>query len=471
MLRSTYDHMGSIVTGQGRRPVWPGVQRAPSRALTLAAMVGVIAGVAALGYWDERREYAAALDDFAQEQATLARSVADDIQGRLAQTTAIGDGEVSALLRSVNHLGGPSALTVLAETPTGAILTADGRKVELPELSRALAGGHATVRLAGVQAATLGLPERTAMAGLARLDAGRVGRWGVAVVASAERQRDRERWARLRLILSTALAAALVVGFGGHALRRQRTELELQYELEVSKVERERDERLARLSKAATTVTLASGMAHEISTPLGVISGRAELLSQRVKGDEQASGAALAILEQSQRIKDVVQRFLNLARGGSPTLQDASPAALMDAAVALVEHRLEKAGVRLLRSEAAPLPAVRCDPTLLEQAIVNLLLNACDACSRGGTVEVGARASGDLLTFDVRDDGEGIAERDAPHAGQPFFTTKPQGKGTGLGLAIVNEIAKCHRGSFVIERQQPRGTRASIRLPLERRAV
>jgi len=434
-------------------------------------MVAVIAGVAALGYWDERREYAATLDDFAQEQATLARSVADDIQGRLLEAAPESDAKVAELLRGVNHLGGPSALAVVAQTPTGAILTVDGREVRLPELASALAEGHATVRLAGAQAARLGLPERTAMAGLAHLDAGHLGRWGVAVVASAERQRDRERWARLRLVLSTSLAAALVVGFGGHALRRQRTELELQYELEVSKVERERDERLARLSKAATTVTLASGMAHEISTPLGVISGRAELLSQRVKGDEPASAAARAILEQSQRIKDVVQRFLNLARGGSPTLQDASPTALLDAAVALVEHRLEKAGVHLLRSESPPLPTVRCDPTLLEQAIVNLLLNACDACARGGTVEVGARATAEELTFDVRDDGAGIAERDAPHAGEPFFTTKPRGKGTGLGLAIVNEIAKCHRGSFVIERRQPRGTRASIRLPLEGRAA
>jgi signal transduction histidine kinase len=289
----------------------------------------------------------------------------------------------------------------------------------------------------------------------------------VAVVASAERERDRERWARVRLVLATALAAGLVVGFGGHALRRQRKELELQYDLEVSEVERERDERLARLSKAATTVTLASGMAHEISTPLGVISGRAELLMQRVKGDEPASRAALAILEQSQRIKDVVQRFLNLARGGSPTFQDASPGALVDAAVALVEHRLEKAGVRLVRSESPPLPPVRCDPTLLEQAIVNLLLNACDACARGGTVEVGARASSGELTFVVSDDGEGIADRHASRAGEPFFTTKPEGKGTGLGLAIVNEIAKCHRGSFSIEPWQPRGTRAFIRLPLE----
>ena len=457
--------MGSSVSGQERRSRGSGVRLATPRGLAVV-MVAVVTTVAALGYWDEQRESAAALDDFGREQATLAVSVADDILVRLAAGSAQGPSR-SELLGGVSRLDRPNSLAVLVRTPAGDLLASDGREVRSPEISAALAGGRSTLRLAGPQAAALGLPERTAMAGLAHLDAGGGGRWGVAVVASAERQRDRERWARGRLVLATALAAGLVVGFGGHALRRQRKELELQRELQVREIERERDERLARLSKAATTVTLASGMAHEISTPLGVISGRAEQLLSRVGGDERASRAALAILEQSQRVKDVVRGFLDLARGASPALQDVAPGAVVDAAVGLVEHRLEKAGVSLVRGDGPALPPVRCDPTLLEHAIVNLLLNACDACVRGGTVEVVARTDSGELTFEVCDDGAGIAAKAADRATEPFFTTKSQGKGTGLGLAIVDEIAKCHRGSFSIHPRRPRGTRACIRLPLE----
>ena len=434
------------------------------------AMVAAVAAVAGLGFWDERREYAAALDDFAQEQATLAASVADDLRVRLGSGGPSESRSIPDLFGGASVVGRPNALAVVVEAPSGSLFMTDGREVLAPEVSTALRGGRATLRLTGAQATALGLPERTAMAGLAHVDVGARGHWGVAVVASAERQRDREKWARVRLVLATVVAAGLVVGFGGQALRRQRKEMELERELQVREVERERDERLSRLSKAATMVTLASGMAHEISTPLGVISGRAEQLLARFSGDERASRAARTILEQSQRVKDVVRGFLDLARGARPTLQDVVPSVLLDAAVVLVEHRLEKAGVVLRRRDETSLPPVRCDATLLEQAIVNLLLNACDASPRGGTVAVAARARGGELAIVVNDDGEGFADGDARRATEPFFTTKPRGRGTGLGLAIVDEIVKCHRGSFSIEARRPRGTSACIRLPLEGRA-
>jgi two-component system NtrC family sensor kinase len=436
-----------------------------------AAMIASVVTVAGLAYLDEQRESAAALDGFAEEQATLAVSVAGEISTRLAlEATTAGEaptGPTSALLAGVARLERPSLRAIFVAPPGGVLRATDGRDVRAPEILEALQSGRSTLRLTRAQAATLGMSERTAMAGLARIDGGTTGRWGVVVVASAERERDRERWARVRLVLASTLAAGLVVGFGGMALQRQRKELELQRELQVNELARERDERLARLSKAATMVTLASGVAHEISTPLGVISGRAEQLLQRADGDERSRRAAATILEQSQRIKDIVRGFLDVARGGNPVLQDVPSKALADAAVALVEHRFEKAGVRLTSAVPASLPPLRCDPKLLEQALVNLLLNACDACTRGGSVELSVRLDPTGLTFAVTDDGEGIAEVNAARAAEPFFTTKPRGKGTGLGLAIVNEIAKCHRGSFSIQPGQPRGTRASIQVPLE----
>ncbi|HEX8907580.1 MAG TPA: HAMP domain-containing sensor histidine kinase [Anaeromyxobacteraceae bacterium] len=433
-----------------------------SSAVTIGAWMAItVSAVAALAYWDEQRESAAALGDFAQEQATLAASVAGQLANRLALTP---EAPIHDLLSGARRLERPNALVVFVAPPWGGLLATDGRAVEAPSLTAAIGSGRSTVRLGRSAAAPLGLPERTALAGISHAEA-RGGSWGVAVVASAERERDRERWARARLILSTLLAAGLVVGFGGFALRRQRAQLELERELAVAEVERERDARLARLSRAATMLTLASGVAHEISTPLGVISGRAEQLLLRAGEDERARRAAQGILEQAQRVKDVIGGLLDLARGGGPALQEVPPSSVVEAAVALVAHRFEKAGVRLAAGVPSDLAPIRCDPTLLEHALVNLLLNACDACARGGAVEITARLEGGALTFVVEDDGEGIAQVNAARATEPFFTTKPRGRGTGLGLAVVSEIAKCHRGSFSIEPGSPRGTRARIRLP------
>jgi signal transduction histidine kinase len=431
-------------------------------------MAASVAVVALLAYWDEQRESTAALDDFAQEQATLAASVANELATRLGTNGGVraGSPEAGTVLSGAARLERPNSVSIFVAPPGSPLRASDGREIRFAPISDALQSGRSTLRLSRTEAAALGLPERTAMAGLARVNGGAAGTWGVAVVASAERERDRERWARARLVLAITLAAGLVVGFGGHALHRQRKELELARELEVTELQRERDQRLARLSKAATMVTLASGIAHEISTPLGVISGRAEQLLEHADG-ERARRAAVTILEQAQRIKDVVRGFLDVARGGSPTLQHVAPRALAAAAVTLVEHRFEEAGVRLSNTVPELLAAIPCDPTLLEQALVNLLLNACDACTRGGCVVLSATTHAGGLSFTVTDDGEGIEQVNAARAAEPFFTTKPRGKGTGLGLAIVSEIAKSHRGSFSIQPGSPRGTRASIRIPLE----
>ena len=438
-------------------------------------MAVAVAAVAGLAYWDADRESSAVLEDFGAEQATLAKSVAGQLAARLARPDAGGDpapgvareaGLSPELSSDLARLERPGSLRLLVRPPGGRLLGGDGEVVRAPTLEAALAAGASTARLPGAEAAGLGLPNRVAMAGLARVRGGPGGPWEIAVVASAERERNRERRARLRLVLAVSLAAGLVVGFGGVALEKQRAELELERELAVAETARERDERLARLSRAATMVTMASGVAHEISTPLGVISGRAEQILERAQGDERLGRAAGAILEQAGRIRDVIRGFLDLARGGSPTLQEVAPEVVVREALAMVEHRFAAAGVSVGQAIAAGLPPFRCDPRLLEHALVNLLLNACDASREGGAVEVRVSPEPGAVRFVVTDQGEGIAAASAARVGEPFFTTKPQGKGTGLGLAIVGEIVKSHRGSFEIRPGEIRGTRASIVIPL-----
>jgi signal transduction histidine kinase len=295
---------------------------------------------------------------------------------------------------------------------------------------------------------------------------GRPAGWHVVVVASAGRERDREQRARIRLVITVALVAHLVLVFGVLALRQQRKEHALERELASAEVARERDQRLSQQSRAATMVTFAGGVAHEVSTPLGVIAGRAENLMARPEQDERTRRSLQTIVEQTAYIKEVIRGFLDLARGATPVLSEALPSSVVSAAAAMVEHRLHKAGVRLEVGSAEGLPSVRCDPRLLEHAIINLLLNACDASPRGGTVRLQVHAAAQTLGFVVSDEGAGIPQALASRVTEPFFTTKALGEGTGLGLAIASEIAKIHSGRLRLEAGVPRGTRACLEIPL-----
>ena len=422
----------------------------------LIAMALAVASVGALAWWDGARESSEALEDFGSEQATLAASIASNLSTRLE--VAHSEQE---LLNGLSWMARPNESLLLVSQPgKPGFVALDGHRVTSPALQQALAKGATTLRLARPDALALGLPERMAIAGLARLPGG----WSVTVVTSALRERDRERRASLRLLLSLAVAALIVGAFGGLALREQRRELLLSRSLRLAEAARDEDARLQRLAKAATMLTMASGVAHEIATPLGVIVGRAEQLLPRLSGDERGQRAVQAILDQAESINGVMRGFLDLARGGAPELQLVAPSAVVAAAVRLVEHRFLQAGVTLVPRVPDTLPALRCEPRLLEHALTNLLLNACDACAAGGRVELTAERLDSSIRFTVLDDGAGITVADAARATEPFFTTKPQG--TGLGLAIANEIAKTHRGSLSIEPSHPAGTRACVQIPL-----
>lgn len=499
-------------------------QRAPRT--TLVAIVFSVSALVVLAALDGWNEGAAALEDFAEDQAIIARSVADQLEERLtgirrdafliaeahaqkrppsltilesyADFRVRGETEprIGLPLRSssfVLSIGVPnqrvvdlvlpqssmtevlssfdkptSQLVLLLAPGEGAFRTVDGRSAGFAGLADALRGGATSMRLSREEAASLGLSPRMAVAGLAAVDGGDdLGRWGVASVVSAARLRDRESRARTRLIFSVFTAGGLVAAFGALAFRRQRRELELSRELAVAAVERDNEARLDQAARAATLGTLAMGIAHEISTPASVIHGRAEQLAERVMADERSAAAVKAISDQATRISDVVRGFLDLARGDSRITETVAVEALLEGTLELVEHRFTKARVNLTKSVADDVALVRGDRRLLEHALTNLLLNACDACAPGGLVEIEASmspADGKLLIA-VLDDGAGISKEHAAHVLQPFFTTKEAGKGTGLGLAITSEIVRAHRGTLRLEPRSPRGTRAIISLP------
>jgi signal transduction histidine kinase len=421
--------------------------------------IGLVTGLA---YWDADRESRAALDDFAHEQSTLAFALAVALAPALH-----GSPPGPAGVASLGAIERPGAVRVLVARPDApGLVGVDGHITRSPRLEAEIAQGtDGAVRLGRVDAAALALPARMAMAGLASFRDASGARWTVAVVASARGERDRAERALARLVLGVVLASALAVAFGAHGMRRQRAHLELEHRLDVAEILNARDETLVRADKLATMGALATGIAHEVSTPLGVILARAEQLMPK-QDDDRARRAIETIVEQTERISSVVRGFLSLARGERPMLARHRPGELVGAAVGLVEHRFAKARVRLTEDVAQGLPRVACDPRLFEHVLVNLLLNACDACTDGGSVMLAVRRDGDRVAFVVDDDGAGISPTTAARATEPFFTTKPAGEGTGLGLAIASEIVKHHLGSLAISpRDGGAGTRVSVELP------
>ncbi len=479
-------------------------------------MLAAIALVTGLAWWDERREAEAALQDLQNEQAILASSLAGSLRAHLAAverdarllaldprdaTLAYDPIVIRTAVERPAEAPSPSRLVLSFPAPNGQVIdlgvtlgdlldgargfvrasdlivlvsppgerdfhAVEGEVVSSPAVRRAIERGASAVRLTRSEAAQVGLRERTAMAGIAHVETAAQGRWEVVAVASAAGERDREKRAMWRLFSSVFVASGLVLVFGGVALRNQRKELELAHKLAVSEVERERDEYLVRAQRVATMGTFAMGIAHEVATPLAVIVGRAEQLLDRPRDDERSARNAEAILKQADRIQHIVRRFLDMARGARPSLARADPSKIVRAATAALEHRFAKAHVSLSTDIPESMPGIQCDRDLLEHAIVNLLLNACEACAPGGHVDVSARSDGERVAFVVRDDGAGITPENAARAKEPFFTTKAAGGGTGLGLAIATEIAKSHRGALTIAPNAAHGTRACIEIPI-----
>jgi two-component system NtrC family sensor kinase len=488
-----------VATAMARSAVrWsrvPAPPRAAGAHVRLVAwMLLAVAAVTSVAWWDARRESDALFRDVGQEQSLVASVVAVDLQARLESAkrddaAAYGPHEApSGLVRDFARLERPGELRLFVQPPSIAegpaneapvLYGSDGLGIASAPLIDGLSRNETTRRLDRAEAAAIGLVARTAMAGFAHVDAGKSGRWGIVAVGTAARPRDREARAFSRLVLGVAMAAGLVLAFGGAALRTQRRELEAQRELAVAEAERVRDDELSRAERMATMGTFAMGVVHEVSTPLGVIVGRAEQLRAhahaRTEQDARDVRAVEAILGQVERIQVVIRRFLDLARGGPPSLERTHPGDVIRAAAASVEHRFAKAGVELFVDADEGAGEILCDRALLEQALVNLLLNACDACACEesardagivGTVEIANRADAERVAFVVADDGIGIDPAVAARVTDPFFTTKAKGAGTGLGLAIASEIAKSHRGALTLTPNAPRGTRACIEIPI-----
>jgi signal transduction histidine kinase len=222
---------------------------------------------------------------------------------------------------------------------------------------------------------------------------------------------------------------------------------------------------LARGQRLALAGQMAASVAHQIGTPLNLISGYVQLLrSERPDGSPDAERLR-TIQEQIGRVTAIVQSLLDQTRRPALVLRPLPPGELVEGLAGLVRPSLVGRGVELDLEVAAGLPALGADRAQLEQALLNLVTNALDAMPEGGRLSLAARPDGEGVALVVQDSGTGIPPDDLPRVFDPLFTTKPPGKGTGLGLPILREIVEAHGGTVRLESRAGEGTAAVVRLP------
>jgi two-component system, NtrC family, sensor histidine kinase HydH len=230
------------------------------------------------------------------------------------------------------------------------------------------------------------------------------------------------------------------------------------------------ESQLIRAEKLATVGVLAAGIAHEVGTPLGIIRGRAQHLLKKLPAEDVAAPALRTIVEQIDRVTRTIRQLLDFSRrrpAVQPGAVELGP--VVAAVVELTRHRFDEGGMDLEVAIAGDVPPVAADADQLQQVILNLLMNARDACVEGGHVRLRAtydRQDWERVTIEISDNGVGIAASDQQAVFDPFYTTKQQGEGTGLGLTIAADLVKAHGGQIHLASQPGRGTTVTIRWPI-----
>jgi signal transduction histidine kinase len=229
-------------------------------------------------------------------------------------------------------------------------------------------------------------------------------------------------------------------------------------------------EHLLQAEKMALVGKLAAGMAHSIRNPFTSVKMRLFSLSRSLNLSETQKDDFDVISEEIRHIDTIVQNFLEFSRPPKLKMQSISPSQVVDLVLKLLAYRLQSYDVQLNLERSAPLPEVQADPEQLKEVLVNIIVNACEAMQRGGTItileeEVFDPSGRHLAVVCIRDTGPGIPHAIQSKIFQPFFTTKDDG--TGLGLSIASRIIEDHRGKLEAYSQDGNGTTFTLTLPIE----
>ncbi len=249
-------------------------------------------------------------------------------------------------------------------------------------------------------------------------------------------------------------------------------------------------EQLRHADRLKTVGRLAAGMAHELGTPLSVVSGRASLIASGKLGENDVEKSAETIKAESDRMAKTIRQLLDFARHSEPQRARADLRHVIRQTVDLLQPLANKKNITI-ETRLPDVPAeARFDVGQIQQVLTNLIVNGTQAMSEGGTIQVeldvvhrlppaveenlgeesAARAATNFFRIQVADQGSGISAEDLPQVFEPFFTTKAQGQGTGLGLSISYGIVHEHGGWIDVQSTLGQGSTFAVYLPVETEA-
>jgi PAS domain S-box-containing protein len=236
--------------------------------------------------------------------------------------------------------------------------------------------------------------------------------------------------------------------------------------------QRERlEEQMTQTEKLTSLGLLAAGVAHEVNTPLAVISNYIQMLAKQMPEGDPKQTIIDKIVKQTFRASEIVNNLLNFSRTGGTELIDVDVNRVVEETLSLVAHPLKTSRIQVVKHLGETLPSVRGSANKLQQVFLNLFLNARDAMPGGGMLEVRTGAHNGSVEVEVADTGAGIPREHIHRIFDPFFTTKGSGRGTGLGLSVSYGIIREHKGKIDVRSTPGKGTSFHVEFPAVRKAA
>jgi two-component system, NtrC family, sensor histidine kinase HydH len=223
-------------------------------------------------------------------------------------------------------------------------------------------------------------------------------------------------------------------------------------------------EQLRQSERLAALGSMSAGLAHEIRNPLHTMQLLAYAMQQDCSHSSTLSADLQVIQSEIARLTLLVEQFLDFARPKRPQVSPQKLQEIMEETLLFVRAEARQRGIRIYKTWPADLPVVWVDGDQIKQVFLNILLNALQATPSRGAIEVRLYAGDEVITAEIRDQGEGMPAEVKAQLFTPFFTTKP--KGVGLGLSISQRILEGHRGGIRVSSQHGAGTTVRIDLPL-----
>jgi two-component system NtrC family sensor kinase len=257
--------------------------------------------------------------------------------------------------------------------------------------------------------------------------------------------------------LFRGISALFILHFMMHALHT--------FDEERKAVIEERLDRFVQSEKLSALGRLAAGVAHEINNPLANLSLNLEILKKKLKKEDhdQSHLGRIETMERNlERASRIARELLHVSSERDADLVEARLESIVDGALNLLGSRIKDYKFKVEMNDAGTIMAL---PWKVEEALLNILINAMDATPEGGRISVTSRRDKDQVILEIVDTGTGIDPENLPRIMEPFFTTKEPGQGTGLGLSICYGIMELHNGQITIDSEKGKGTVVTLNFP------